>query len=140
MTCTASNADTAGHRGRTLRFRRVRNTTIVEKHIFRGAIAAAACAAMFTATPAAAQQALCAKRNVMKGHLARTYTKLPVTIGVAGSDNVVEVLVSRKDGSRKLLVTAPNGTSCIVDGGKKIQRTAPRPTNRISKRIPGRVW
>lgn len=109
------------------------------KTILKFAMAAASCAVMFAATQAAAQQPLCAKRHVMKGHLARTYTILPFTIHVGGTDNVVEVLISLNDGNRKFLVTAPNGTSCIVDAKRKLPPSAPRPAVQIPNWTPAGV-
>ncbi len=67
-------------------------------------------------TPAQAQQ--CDQRTKIIGHLARKYQEAPVAIGVTTSGGMVEVLTSGDGGTWTIILSNPNGTSCLVAAGE----------------------
>ncbi len=67
-------------------------------------------------SPAQAQQ--CDQRARMIGHLARKYQEAPVAIGVTASGGMVEVLTTGDGGTWTIILSNPNGTSCLVAAGE----------------------
>ena len=67
-------------------------------------------------TPAQAQQ--CDQRAKVIGHLAQKYQEAPVAIGVTTSGGMVEVLTSGDGGTWTIILSSPNGTSCLVAAGE----------------------
>ncbi len=67
-------------------------------------------------TPAQAQQ--CDQRAKVIGHLAQKYQEAPVAIGVTTSGGMVEVLASGDGGTWTIILSNPNGTSCLVAAGE----------------------
>ena len=67
-------------------------------------------------TPAPAQQ--CDQRARVIGHLARKYQETPVAIGVTASGGMVEVLTTGDGGTWTIILSNPNGTSCLVAAGE----------------------
>lgn len=76
--------------------------------------------ALLIATDAAAQLA-CAERPKVLEQLADRYQESPVAVGVSNSGDVVEVLTAPAGDSWTILVTMPNGTSCVVAVGEDWQ-------------------
>ena len=77
--------------------------------------------ALFVATvslPASAQQSACTKRPDVIGHLAKQYSEATVAIGLSSNGGVVEVLSSKKNKSWTIIITMPNGTSCLMAAGE----------------------
>jgi len=50
--------------------------------------------------------------------LAKKYQERRVAVGVTSAGGLVEVLTSADGGTWTILVTAPNGQSCIVSAGE----------------------
>ncbi len=78
-------------------------------------------AALFVATaslPAAAQQQRCTKRPEIVRHLAMKFSETPIAIGLSGSGGIIEVLSSEKGGSWTIIITMPDGTSCLIAAGQ----------------------
>ena len=67
-------------------------------------------------TPAPTQQ--CDQRARVIGHLARKYQETPVAIGVTASGGMVEVLTTGDGGTWTIILSNPNGTSCLVAAGE----------------------
>ena len=67
-------------------------------------------------TPVQAQQ--CDQRAKVIGHLAQKYKEAPVAIGVTTSGGMVEVLTSGDGGTWTIILSNPNGTSCLVAAGE----------------------
>ena len=87
----------------------------------------AAVAALVTATgvlPAMAQQQQpsCAKRADVLKHLSAKYTEAPVALGIANNGGVVEVLSSQSGASWTIIITMPNGPTCMVAAGENWQK------------------
>ncbi len=67
-------------------------------------------------TPAQTQR--CDQRARVIGHLAQKYQEAPVAIGVTASGGMVEVLTSGDGGTWTIILSDPNGTSCLVAAGE----------------------
>ncbi len=77
--------------------------------------------ALFVATaslPATAQQQRCTKRPDIVRHLAKKFAEAPVAIGLAVGGGIIEVLSSEKGGSWTIIITMPDGTSCVIAAGQ----------------------
>ncbi len=68
------------------------------------------------ALPAMAQT-VCGDRAKFLNHLSRSYSEAPQAMGLISNGAILEVLVS-KDGSWTIIVTRPNGLSCIMAAGE----------------------
>jgi hypothetical protein len=82
-------------------------------------------AALFVATtslPAAAQQQGCTKRPDIVGHLARNYSEAPVAIGLSSNGGIIEVLSSEKCASWTIIITQPDGNTCLLAAGESWER------------------
>jgi hypothetical protein len=68
-------------------------------------------------TEAAAQSA-CNQREDVIGHLAKKYGEAPVALGVTNKGGLVEVLTTGDGNTWTIIVSQPNGTSCMVAAGE----------------------
>lgn len=71
-----------------------------------------------TALPATAQAQACTKRPDVIGHLAEQYSEAPIAIGLTNNGGVIEVLSSAKGGSWTIIITLPDGNSCLIAAGE----------------------
>ncbi len=71
-----------------------------------------------TQTPAPTPVQQCDQRTRVIGHLARKYQETPVAIGVTTSGGMVEVLTTGDGGTWTIILSTPNGTSCLVAAGE----------------------
>ncbi len=81
---------------------------------------AAALAAFFMPNLAQAQvspAAVCGERGKFLAHLGRSHGEAPSAMGVTATGRVLEVLTSAK-GTWTIIVTHPNGISCMVTAGQ----------------------
>ncbi len=62
--------------------------------------------------------AACAPRATALAHLAKKYGEAPVAIGVTNKGGLVEVLTTDDGNTWTIIVTLPNGTSCMVAAGE----------------------
>ncbi len=60
----------------------------------------------------------CDQRARVIGHLARKYKEAPVAIGLTSTGGMVEVLTSGDGGTWTIILSNPNGTSCLVAAGE----------------------
>ena len=67
-------------------------------------------------TQAQAQQ--CDQRNKVLGHLAQKYKEAPIAIGVTSSGGIVEVLTTGHGETWTIILSNPNGTSCLIAAGE----------------------
>ena len=72
--------------------------------------------AVFDPAPATAQVALCGNRSAIVDTLKTKYNESRQAIGVAGTESVVELYISEA-GTWTMLVTSPNGRTCIMAAG-----------------------
>ena len=75
-------------------------------------------AVVLTPFPAIAQTQQCDQRTKVIGHLARKYQEVPVAIGVTTSGGIVEVLTTGDGSTWTIILSSPNGTSCLVAAGE----------------------
>ena len=66
----------------------------------------------------AQQQRNCAPREMVINRLADGYGETRQSIGMAANNAVVEVYASDESGSWTIIVTTPNGLSCLVASGQ----------------------
>jgi hypothetical protein len=74
-------------------------------------------AALSTSWTPAVAQASCGERREIVTSLEQRFEETPVGIGLMQPGRVLELLVS-ESGSWTLLVTMPNGRSCIISAGE----------------------
>lgn len=72
-------------------------------------------------TPARADPQICGARTEILAELTKRYSEAPVAVGLANSGVLVEVLSSDKGATWTIIVSQPNGTSCLVAAGKEWQ-------------------
>lgn len=73
--------------------------------------------------PAYAQQTpACAERTAILKHLAEKYTETPVALGLANNGGVLETLVSKGGDSWTIIITMPNGATCMVAAGENWEK------------------
>jgi len=72
---------------------------------------------MFLSSAAQAQPQ-CDKRDKVLGLLAEKYKEAPVALGVTNNGGLVEVLSTNEGTTWSIIVTAPDGKSCLVAAGE----------------------
>ncbi len=68
-------------------------------------------------SPPAQAQDLFGERRAVVANMEKTYSEAPVSIGLASSGAVIEVLASLS-GSFTIILTQPNGLSCVMAAGE----------------------
>jgi hypothetical protein len=84
-------------------------------------VAATALLAASAVAPALADETACGKRDKLLGTLAQSYQEKPAAIGLSQDGSLVELLTSADGATWTILVTLPNGTSCIATAGQDWQ-------------------
>lgn len=74
--------------------------------------------------PASAQGASCAERNLIVDRLSTKYGETRQSAGLNQNNGMVEVFASDQTGTWTILVTMPNGMSCLMAAGKAWQGEA----------------
>ena len=75
--------------------------------------------------PASAQQSVCGNRGDILKQLSVRYSEAPAAIGLSSTGSMLEVLTSPSGGSWTVLMTMPNGTSCLVAAGENWESVKP---------------
>ena len=70
------------------------------------------------ASSATAQTQQCGQRQKVLGHLAQKYKEAPVAAGVTATGGLVEVLTTGDGNTWTIIVSQPNGLSCLVAAGE----------------------
>ena len=70
------------------------------------------------------QQLACANRDEMVNTLSSRYREAPRAIGLASPSAIIEVFTS-KSGTWTILLTKPDGASCIVSAGDNWEESPP---------------
>ena len=73
---------------------------------------------LLLASPAAGQQLQCSQRALVLTTLSDKYSEKPVAMGLASNGGVLEVLSNGEGSTWTIIVTMPNGTSCMVAAGE----------------------
>lgn len=82
--------------------------------------------ALATAVPAAAQQAnVCGKRPDVLGQLSARHSEAPTAMGLSSNGHMVEVLASPAGATWTIIVTLPNGLSCLMAVGEHWEAVKP---------------
>lgn len=68
-----------------------------------------------------AEPMACSSRNDVLAQLARDYKESPVGIGLASNGGLLEVLTSGDGATWTIIITMPNGTSCLMAAGESWQ-------------------
>ncbi len=67
---------------------------------------------------AAAETMACTERKAAIRHLQGKFSEAPVAMGLTNTGEVLEVLTSDAGRSWTMLITMPNGTTCLVAVGE----------------------
>ncbi len=70
----------------------------------------------------AVAQSPCATRAAVLDHLARDYDESPVAVGLTAGGGMIELLTDASGASWTLIVTSPQGRSCLVTAGEAWRR------------------
>ncbi len=82
-------------------------------------------AGLILATQASlAQAAQCAPRDTVTAHLTDKYGETRRGIGLAGQGAVMEVYAADATGTWTILMTLPNGTTCMIASGQGYESTS----------------
>ncbi|SDF21753.1 hypothetical protein SAMN04488117_1031, partial [Celeribacter baekdonensis] len=73
--------------------------------------------------PATAQQS-CGQRDQVLERLGTQYGESRQSIGLAPNNGVVELFASTETGTWTLLMTQPNGVSCLIASGQAFEMTS----------------
>ncbi len=76
------------------------------------------CAVVALSSNSATAQTICSPREGIVGRLAEKYGEAPVAMGVTNKGGLVEVLTTGDGGTWTIIVSMPNGTSCMVAAGE----------------------
>lgn len=77
--------------------------------------------AFTTSTSAQSAPSVCGDRNTFLEKLNASYGEQPVGMGLANNGTMLEIATSG-EGSWTILVTRPDGVSCVVAGGEARER------------------
>ncbi len=78
----------------------------------------AAAALGVAAAPADARQAVCDSRTKILDHLDSKYSEKPVALGMAANGSLVEILSTDDGATWTIVITHPNGTTCLMAAGE----------------------
>lgn len=78
----------------------------------------AAAALGVAAAPADARQAVCDSRTKILEHLDAKYAEKPVALGMAANGSLVEILSTDDGATWTIVITHPNGTTCLMAAGE----------------------
>ena len=74
--------------------------------------------ALIASTAMAQTQPQCNERDNVLALLAKKYKETPIAAGVTNTGGLVEVLTDTKSGTWTIIVTTPQGMSCLVAAGE----------------------
>ncbi len=77
------------------------------------------------AQPALAQN-VCASRDVLVSSLLKDYSETPTALGMSDNGAVIEVLSTRDGATWTILMTTPDGQSCVVATGEAWEPVEPQ--------------
>jgi hypothetical protein len=60
----------------------------------------------------------CGQRNTVLGYLSAKYSEKPVAMGIAANGGLIEVLTSNEGTTFTIIVTMPEGETCMVAAGE----------------------
>jgi len=69
------------------------------------------------ALPNSSEATVCTTHEFMTDRLKKRYSEEPVSMGLSSNGGVMEVYAS-EEGTWTLIITRPDGTSCLIDAGE----------------------
>lgn len=78
------------------------------------------------AAPAQAQPPQCNTRDYVLSLLAGKYKEAPVAVGVTNAGSLVEVLSTGTGSTWTIIVTTPQGMSCLIAAGEGWRKVVPK--------------
>jgi hypothetical protein len=87
--------------------------------------AVAAAAFVFAAWPSHSQSMPCGSRDAIVERLGSKYGEQRVATGLSGSATMMEVFANEETGSWTILITHPDGQSCLVSAGEHFSALEP---------------
>ena len=60
----------------------------------------------------------CGQRNTVLDYLSAKYSEKPVAMGIAANGGLIEVLTSKEGSTFTIIVTMPQGETCMVAAGE----------------------
>lgn len=87
--------------------------------MLRMAFAAALATGLFAAGAQAAP--VCGKRGDVLAQLSEKFKEAPVGIGLAGNGGLIELLTANTGTTWTLIITLPNGPTCLLAAGRDWQ-------------------
>ena len=85
-------------------------------------VSAAAALAVFLWPSAVPAQPVCGPRDNFLDHLRGQYDEQPIGLGLTNGGGVIEVLTAPDGKTWTIIVTLPNGRSCVVAAGHAWER------------------
>lgn len=82
-----------------------------------------ACLTVMAAGPALAQGGVCGPRDAIVERLQEKYGETRQSMGLQSNNGVVEIFASDESGTWTILVTLPNGMTCLVAAGEAWDNT-----------------
>lgn len=98
-----------------------KSRTTIDRRFFGGAALALAITTLAITTTAAspaAAQAICAPHADLTELLGKRYKEQTVAIGIANNGRLMEVYSSKDGSTWTIIMTTPQGESCVVADGK----------------------
>lgn len=77
--------------------------------------------------PGHAQERSCAARSQVVERLAARFGETLQSLGMQSAEGMVEIYASPATGTWTILLTSPDGTSCLLAAGEAWESLAPRP-------------
>ena len=65
-----------------------------------------------------ADEANCGHRNIVLDYLSSKYSEKPIAMGIAANGGLIEVLTSKEGTTFTIIVTMPEGDTCMVAAGE----------------------
>ncbi|MBO89716.1 MAG: hypothetical protein CMP14_09365 [Rickettsiales bacterium] len=75
----------------------------------------------FTSNALSIETQQCEQRRTVLQYLSNEYSEKPVAMGVAENGGLIEVLSSQKGNTFTIIVTSPEGETCMVAAGEDWQ-------------------
>ncbi len=91
-------------------------------------------AAVLGTTPAEAQQVPCAPRDIVVERLKSGYGESPAGLGIQSSGQLIEVWAAPGTGTWTVLMSRPDGNTCVVASGTDWQHLDP---DKVAMGVPG---
>jgi hypothetical protein len=99
--------------------RKQHSSHIASRTVRVSRVGVAALLIAITAVPGhAATSPLCAPRAELLKQLSARYKEAPVAVGLSNSGALVEVLTSEQGSTWTIMISQPNGASCLVAAGE----------------------